>query len=76
VHGGVLGDATQVGFEHVVPVQVGHLAVRLDPHLVLGILGQVVQGSDVKLELAAFGELAKAHAEGEEVVTGHAGGHA
>ena len=36
-------------------------------HLVLGILSEVVQSSDVQLELATLAELAKARSKADEV---------
>lgn len=35
----------------------------------LGILGEVIEGSDVKLEFSGLGKLAKANPETEEVVS-------
>lgn len=42
-------------------------------HLVLGVLGQPVEGGHAELELARLGELAHAGAERDEVGTGHRG---
>lgn len=37
----------------------------------LGILCQIIEGSDVKLELSSFGELAEANTKTQEILTAH-----
>mmetsp|Transcript_19902 Transcript_19902/g.50288 ORF Transcript_19902/g.50288 Transcript_19902/m.50288 type:complete len:492 (+) Transcript_19902:577-2052(+) len=58
----------------VVAVQERHLRVGLDPHLVLGVLGQKVEAVDGEVELARLGELAEQRAERDELVAVHIGG--
>ena len=70
----VFGHAADVGLEHVVAVQEGHLAVRLDPDLVQRVLRHVVERGHVEPELAGLGELADARAQAQQVVPRHIGG--
>ena len=58
-------------FEDVVAIQEGHFRVGLQPHLVLGILREVVQGCDVQTELAALGKFSNACSEVQQVVLGY-----
>ena len=68
-----LRDPAQSGFQHVVSVEILLLRRRLQPDLVLGERGQIVQGRDVQPELPRFRELAETRAKGDEVGSGHVG---
>lgn len=58
VLGAVLRPAPDVRLDDVTTVQEGHLAVRLDPHLVTRVLRQDRERRDVQTEFESLGELA------------------
>lgn len=70
----VLAPPTNVRLEHVAAVEVRHLAVGLDPHLVAGVRRDDAQRGDVKTEFPCLGELAQADSEGKQVVACDGGG--
>lgn len=69
---GILCNATNVSFDNVVSIQEWHLAVGLDPDLVLGVLCNVVQASDMQAELPSLCELSKADSERDQLVPSNA----
>lgn len=71
VLGRVVCDATQVGFDDMVAVQKGQLAIGLDPDFEARILCEVVECRDVQPELARLAELAKACTQRHEVRACH-----
>ena len=70
----VLAPPTNVRLEHVAAVEVRHLAVGLDPHLVAGVRRDDAQRGDVETEFPSLGELAQADSEGKQVVACDGGG--
>jgi len=71
----IIGHPSHMGLHDMVSVEIGHLAIRLDPHLELCMLSDMVEGGDVQLELSGLlGELAEAGADGEELVARDGGG--
>lgn len=71
---GILADPSDMCLYHIIPIKVRHLAVRLDPYLVLCVLGDVVESRDMELEFSGFRELSQAGSEGEEVIACDGGG--
>ena len=67
----VLSDSSQMTLEHMVAVKECLFTVWFDPDLVFGVLGQVVQASDVELKFLCFREFAKACASAEKFVLTH-----
>lgn len=66
--GTILRPAAHMRLDHIATVQERHLAIRLDPHLIPGVLRQDGQRGDVQAELERLGELAKTGAEREQLV--------
>lgn len=58
---------------HVIPIQPGHLALCLQPHLVLCQRCNHLERGNLQAELSTLGELACAHAERRQVFTGYVG---
>lgn len=59
-----------MGLHNIVPIQKRHLSVRLHPDLILRMLSDMVERSNVELELPSFGKLSKTCPEGEEIIAG------
>ena len=57
--------------EHVVAVEEGLLGRRLEPHLVLRVLRDVVEAGDVQAELLRLRELAERRAEADQLLPRH-----
>lgn len=70
---GVFADPPHMGLDNIVPIQKRHFSVRLHPDLVLGMLGDMVERSNMELKLPGFGELPKTRPEGEEVIASNRG---
>lgn len=58
----------------MVPVQKRHLAIRLDPHLVLCVRADEVQRRNVQLEFPRLCKLAETGTGGAELVAADGGG--
>ena len=59
----ILGHLIDVSLEDVITVHVGHFCSILQPDFVFGVLGEVVEGSDVEGEFAGFGEFAETNTQ-------------
>lgn len=70
---GVFTDPPHMGFDNIVPIQERHFSVRLYPDLVLCMLGDMVECSNMEFKLPSFGELPKTRPEGEEVIASDRG---
>ena len=69
----LLPHPANMGFQYMIPVQKRHDAILLDPYFIFCMLCDMVQGRDVKLELAGFGELSETCAERAELRAGDGG---
>ncbi len=57
VSGVVLGNSCEMTFQNVVSIEESLFTVGLDPHLVLALLGQIIQACDAQLEFPGLREL-------------------
>lgn len=62
-----------MGFDNIVPIEIWHLSIRLHPHLILRMLGDMVERRNVEFELPGFGEFPKTCAKREKVITSDGG---
>lgn len=69
----IFTDPPHMGLDNIVPVQKRHFSVRLHPDLILCMLGNMVERSDMELELSSFGKLPKTCPKGEEVIASDRG---
>lgn len=70
---GVLGNTAEMSLEDMVAIQVGHLTIWLDPHLVLRVRANGVESRNVQAELSRLCKLAKADSQGGEVIPSNTG---
>jgi len=72
---GVLAHSADMRLHNVVAVEVGHLAVRFDPDLILCMGRDVVEGRNVQLKLARLlRKLPQACSDAEQLVASDGGG--
>lgn len=67
----ILSHLINMSLEDMISVHVRHFRRILQPNLVFRVLRQVVEGSDVQGEFAAFGEFTEANTDRSQIIAAH-----